>query len=159
MKNTSMEHKPIVLEIMGSLNYSFSSMILIDSGSTHNVISTDFAKKLGLPIMRTKSCLLLLPNNESTFIDRHLVNVPISIQGVDTLADFEVWNGARYDVILGMTWLKQVDAWIACKERAVYGTLEDGEEFSIKALFEGELLSKLEGELLSEFEDELLIEF
>jgi hypothetical protein len=29
------------------------------------------------------------------------------------MVDFEVWNEAMYDVILGMVWLGQVDACIA----------------------------------------------
>jgi hypothetical protein len=45
---------------------------------------------------------------------------------MDTKEDFKVWNEARYEVILGMVWLKQVDAWIACKEGAIHGKLHNG---------------------------------
>ena len=31
------------------------------------------------------------------------------------VGDFEVWSEAQYGVILGMTWLCQVDARIMCK--------------------------------------------
>jgi hypothetical protein len=130
--NMEVEREPTVVQIKGFVNSSFSSMILIDSGSTHNMISADFAKKLGLPLVPTKLCLVLLPNNQSSSIDHRLVNVPISIQGVHTTADFEVWNGARYDVILGMAWLREVDAWIACKEGAIHGKLQNGKAFCIK---------------------------
>jgi hypothetical protein len=122
----------MVVQIKGFVNSSFSSMILIDSGSTHNMISTNFAKKLGLPLVPTKRCLVLLPNNQSSSIDHRLINVPVSIQGVHTTADFEVWNGAMYDVILGMAWLREVDAWIACKEGAFHGKLQNGKAFCIK---------------------------
>jgi hypothetical protein len=132
MMNMEVEQEPTVVQIKGFVNSSFSSMILIDSGSTHNMISADFAKKLGLPLVPTKLCLVLLPNNQSSSIDHRLVNVPISIQGVHTTADFEVWNGARYDVILGMAWLREVDAWIACKEGAIHGKLQNGKAFCIK---------------------------
>jgi len=56
----------------------------------------------------------------------------MSIQGIETKVDFEVWNGVHYDVILGMAWLYQVDAWIACKEGVVHRKLKDGKPFIIK---------------------------
>jgi hypothetical protein len=116
------EWEPTVIQIKGFVNSSFSSMILIDFGSTHNMISADFAKR----------CLVLLPNNHSSSIDHWLVNVLVSIQRVDTIVDFEVWNRARYNVILGMVWLQEVDAWFACKEGAVHGKLQNGKAFCIK---------------------------
>jgi hypothetical protein len=58
-----------VIQIKGFVNSSFSSMILIDFGSTHNMISADFAKKLGFLLVPTKRCLVLLPNNHSSSID------------------------------------------------------------------------------------------
>jgi hypothetical protein len=80
--NMEVAREPTVVQIKGFVNSSFSSMILIDSGSTHNMISADFAKKLGLPLVPTKRCSVLLSNNQSSSIDHRLVNVPISIQGV-----------------------------------------------------------------------------
>ena len=35
-------------------------------------------------------------------------------------------------MILGMGWLNQVDAWIACKEGVVHGKLQNGRSFSIR---------------------------
>ena len=61
-----------------------------------------------------------------------MLKVPVNIQGMDTLVDFEVWNGVRYEVILGMEWLNQVDAWIAYKEGVVHGQLQNGRSFSIR---------------------------
>ncbi|MBE3102723.1 MAG: hypothetical protein IMZ40_00590, partial [Bacilli bacterium] len=130
--NMEVEQDPTVLQIKGFLNSSFSSMILIDSGSTHNMISTSFAHKIGLPLVPIKPCSVLLPNNQTSSITHRMLKVPVNIQGVDTEVDFEVWNGARYEVILGMAWLKQVDAWIACKEGAVHGKIHNGESFTIR---------------------------
>jgi hypothetical protein len=69
------------------------------------MISANFAKKLELLLVPTKYCLVLLFNSQSNSIDHHLVNIRISIQ-----ANFEIWNGACYDVILGIAWLQEVDA-------------------------------------------------
>jgi hypothetical protein len=56
------ERELTLVQIKGFVNSSFSSMVLIDSRSTHNMISADFAKKLGLPLVPTKRCLVLLPD-------------------------------------------------------------------------------------------------
>jgi hypothetical protein len=46
--NMEVEQEPTVLQIKGFLNSTFSSLILIDSGSTHNMMSVSFAHKIGL---------------------------------------------------------------------------------------------------------------
>ena len=39
------------------------------------------------------------------------------------MVDFEGWDGARYEVILRMAWLKNVDAWIASNEGVFHGNI------------------------------------
>ena len=130
--NMEVEQESIVLQIKGFLNSSFSSMILIDFGSTHNMISASFDHKIGHPLIPIKPCSIWFSNNQSSSITHCMLKVLVNIQGVDTLMDFEVWNGARYEVILGMGWLNQVDAWIACKEGVVHGKLQNERSFSIR---------------------------
>lgn len=77
-------------------------MILIDSSSTHNMMSDVFARKIGLPLITVKPSTVWLPNNESSSITHYMLRVLVIIRGVDTSANFEVWNGARYEVILGV---------------------------------------------------------
>ena len=96
------EQKPTVLQIKGFLNSTFSSMNLINSGSTHNMVSVSFAQNIGLPLIPIKPCSVLLQNNQSSFKTHRVLRNHVSIQGMDTEADFEVWDGARYEVILGM---------------------------------------------------------
>lgn len=100
--NMEVEHEPTVVQLKGCANSNHPSMILIDSGSTHNMISANFATKLGLPLIPVAPCSVLLPNDDTSSIDHCILNASVSIQGVETKVDFEVWNGARYDVILGM---------------------------------------------------------
>lgn len=52
-----------------------------------------------------------------------MLKVLVDIQGINIVADFEVWSGAPYNIILGMAWLCQVDAHITCKEGAVHENL------------------------------------
>ena len=87
------------------------------------MMSTSFIHKIGLPLIPIKPCSICLPHNQSSSITHRMLKV--------LEVDFEVWNGARYEVILDMAWLKQVDAWIACKEEAVHGKLHNGKSFCI----------------------------
>ena len=48
------------------------------------------------------------------------------------MADFEVWACSQYGVILGRSWLHDVDAWIACKHGEVYVKLSEGKTFKIR---------------------------
>ena len=86
--NMEVEQKSIVLQIKSFLNSSLSSMILIDSGSTHNMISASFAHKIGHPLIPIKPCLVWFPNNQSSSITHRMLKVPVNIQRVDTLVDF-----------------------------------------------------------------------
>ena len=88
--NMEVEQEPTMLQIKGFLNSSFWSMILIDSGSSYNMMSTSFAHKIGLPLILIKPCLVWLPNNQSSSITHRMLKVPVNIQGVDIKVDFEV---------------------------------------------------------------------
>ena len=54
------------------------------------------------------------------------------MQGTLTIANFEVWIWSQYDVILGMSWFNDVDAWIACKHEEVHGKLYYDKPFTFK---------------------------
>jgi hypothetical protein len=101
--------EPTVLQVQGSIGTQ-STSILIDSGSTHNLMSSKFASKLGFPVTEIEPCKVFLPNGESSPIDCRLLDVPVMVQGMQTIANFEVWTGSQYDVILRMSWLNEVDA-------------------------------------------------
>ena len=96
------------------------------------MMSVSIAQKIELPLIPIKSCSVWLPNNQSSFITHCVLRIAVKIQGVNIEANFEVWDGTRYEVKLGMAWFKQVDAWIACKEGTVHGKLQNGNFFSIR---------------------------
>ena len=54
------------------------------------MMSISFACKIGLPLVPMKFYLILLPDNQLSFIIHRVLNVPVSIQGMDTIVDFEV---------------------------------------------------------------------
>ena len=54
------------------------------------------------------------------------------LQGTQTIANFEIYIGCRYDVILKMLWLNDVDACIIYKHRKFHGKHFDSKPFTIK---------------------------
>ena len=102
--NMEVEQEPTVLQIKGFLNSTFSSMILIDYGSTRNMMSVLFAHEIGIPLIPSKPCSVWLPNNQPSFITYRVLRIHVNIQEVNTEADFEVWDEVRYEVIPGMAW-------------------------------------------------------
>jgi hypothetical protein len=49
--NMEVQQEPTMLQIKGFLNSTFSLMILIDFGSTRNMMSVSFANKFRLPLL------------------------------------------------------------------------------------------------------------
>ena len=95
-------------------------------------MSSKFASKLGFFVTKTEPCKVFLSNGESNPIDCRLSDVPVIVQGSQTIANIEVWIGSQYDLILEMSWLNDVDARIACKHGEVHNKLPDGKPFIIK---------------------------
>ena len=48
---------------------TWSNSMMIDSGSTHNLMSCKFASKLGFHVTKTKPCKLFILNGESNPVD------------------------------------------------------------------------------------------
>ena len=60
--------EPSVLHVQGFISNQSNSM-LIDSGSTHNLMLSKFASNLGLPVSKTQHCKIFLSNGESNMIE------------------------------------------------------------------------------------------
>lgn len=95
--------------------------MLIDLGSTHDLMSSKFASKLEFSVTNIKTYKVCLRNGESNPIDCQFLGVFVILQRMQTTANFDVWRESQYDVILEMSWLNDVDAWIVCKHGEVHG--------------------------------------
>ena len=80
--NIEVEQEPTALQIKEFLNSTFSSMILIDSGSTYNMMSISFAQKIGLLLIPIQPCSVWLLNNQSTFITHGMHVIVLRVQSV-----------------------------------------------------------------------------
>ena len=86
--NMKVEQQPRVLQIKGFLNSTFSSIILIDSSSTHNMMSVSYPYKIRFPLIPIKPCSIWLPNNHPSFITHRVLRVLVNIQEVNMSYNF-----------------------------------------------------------------------
>jgi hypothetical protein len=81
---------------------------LLDSGSTHNFISEEAARRSGLPISQRPRLTALVANGERVTCAGVLRHAPLLIDGDSFPADLYVMPLAGYDVVLGTRWLGEL---------------------------------------------------
>ncbi|KAJ9555024.1 hypothetical protein OSB04_009638 [Centaurea solstitialis] len=95
-------------------------VILIDSGATHNFISTEIVEKKGLKVEKTNEYLITLGLGEKVKgmgVCRH---VEVNVQGLEVIDDFLPIQLGNSDVILGMQWLETLGTtWVNWKEQVM----------------------------------------
>jgi hypothetical protein len=60
-----------------------------------------------------------------------MFQAPVGMQRSETRMDFEVWNGVRYDSIIGMEWLAQMDTKVGRHDCSMTGTFPNGSPFCL----------------------------
>ncbi|GJV82038.1 reverse transcriptase domain-containing protein [Tanacetum coccineum] len=94
--------------------------VLFDTGATHSIISTTFAKKLNMtptPLIERVIISTLMKNH--MLIDHEYVNCPIRFDDRIRPANLLPIHMLDFDVILGMDWLASHRATIDCYARTV----------------------------------------
>ncbi|KAJ7954398.1 Ty3/gypsy retrotransposon protein [Quillaja saponaria] len=79
--------------------------ILIDSGSTHNFIDTQLAKRLGLRVQQISEKEVMVANGSNLMISTLCRQLPWSLSGAKFFADFLVMPLGSYGMVLGIQWL------------------------------------------------------
>jgi hypothetical protein len=82
-------------------------LILLDSRSSHNFISSIFVKLANLPTVPTKPRNVKLANGEWLNTSEQVLNLHWYIQGHTLSSDMIVLDMGPYHAILGFDWLKQ----------------------------------------------------
>ena len=80
-------------------------LVLIDSGSTHNFLSTNLAKKLNCPLQAVKSVKVTVANGADLHCTAWCPEFTWKMQGRDFCADVYLLPLDNYDLILGTQWL------------------------------------------------------
>ena len=83
------------------------AVALIDSGSSNTFVGHDFAVKLNLPMRKTQARKVCVAGGGTLLTDSVIPNCQFSIQKVKFRSDFKVLELKGYDIVLGVSWLKQ----------------------------------------------------
>ncbi|KAL4339521.1 hypothetical protein GQ457_08G036240 [Hibiscus cannabinus] len=120
VRNREEEEDPDV--IAGTIElYTHSVYALVDHGSTHSFFSTSLIDKFKLRVEPTTSTVTatnLL--GDSVTINLICKNCPLVIQGIPFLADLMVLPFHEFDLILGLDWIGQHQAWVDCFKKRLY---------------------------------------
>ncbi|KAF2299032.1 hypothetical protein GH714_030119 [Hevea brasiliensis] len=81
-------------------------MVLVDSGSTHNFISEEFARKAGLEPTMRKKLKVQVASGEELSSPGICTQTQILIQRVPITVDLYILPLEGYDVVLGTQWLR-----------------------------------------------------
>ncbi|KAL4351392.1 hypothetical protein GQ457_06G014320 [Hibiscus cannabinus] len=94
---------------------------LVDPCSTHSFVNTPLIDKFKLRVEPTTSSVTVTnPLGDSLTINAICKNCPLVIQGIPFLADLMALPFHEFDLILGLDWLGQHQAWVDCSKRRLY---------------------------------------
>jgi hypothetical protein len=82
-----------------------SLVALLDTGSTHNFIGEDAARRTGLPVQPRPRLTATVANGERVLCPGVIRGAPISIAGEEFAVDLFVMPLAGYDLVLGTQWM------------------------------------------------------
>jgi hypothetical protein len=85
-----------------------SLVALLDSGSTHNFISEEAARRSGLPLRQRPHLTALVANGERVTCAGVICDAPLLIDGDSFPADLYVMPLVGYDVVLDTRWLSEL---------------------------------------------------
>jgi hypothetical protein len=81
-------------------------LILLDSGSSHSFVGTNFVAQAGLSPVPTMARQVHLPNGQVLISDQMVPQLEWWCQGFTLATDMRVLELEAYDAILGYDWLK-----------------------------------------------------
>lgn len=87
---------------------NFKVIMLIDSGSTHNFISTGVAKAMKLSFCQRYQIGVIIANGERVRTLGTCKQLRWSMQGHEFTADFMILPVNGYDMVLGIQWLAKL---------------------------------------------------
>lgn len=96
---------PQTMSIKGTIQGA-RVILLADSGSTHNFLNTQLAKRLGLVPDRNAAFEVVVANRERLSSRGKCSAVPVLLEGTLFILEFFLIDLQGYDAILGAQWLK-----------------------------------------------------
>ena len=125
------QQKPEVMLGTFEVN-SIPASILFDSGASHTFISQAFVRIHSLPLCAMKNPILVNSPRGSMQAAYSCLPLTLTLRGVEFKICPVVLGASGIDVILGMDWIKQQDASIQCKGKAVALTTPKGDRIYVE---------------------------
>jgi hypothetical protein len=92
------------MQVQASLGAT-TLVTLLDTGSTHNFITEDAARRTGLPIQPRPRLTATVANDERVTCPGVIRRAPVIIKGETFVIDLFVMSLAGYDLVLGTQWM------------------------------------------------------
>ena len=96
----------------------FKAVVLIDSGSTHNFISTRMADRLRLPVVPTETFTVRVANGARLQCQGKFEKVPVLLQEIPFSLTLYSLPLADLDIVLGVQWLEMLGS-VICNWRTL----------------------------------------
>ena len=93
------------MRVRGTIEH-ISTIVLVDSGSTHNFISEVLAKNVRLQPIQGGHFEVIVASDERLSSQGKCKSVKLLIQGIPVSADFYLLSLEGYDIVLGTQWLQ-----------------------------------------------------
>ncbi|KAJ0014799.1 hypothetical protein Pint_21057 [Pistacia integerrima] len=87
-------------------------MVLIGSGSTHNLLSEKVAKLVRLPMVPTKSFVVRVANGERLICEGRFEKVQVNLQGITFSLTLYSLPLTRLDMVLDIQWLEMLGSMV-----------------------------------------------
>lgn len=83
-------------------------VVMVDPGATHNFVSLDTVKKLGIPLLPSTEFGVSLGTGEGVVGKGECRSVVLHLQGVTIIEDFLPLQLGNSNMILGVQWLEKL---------------------------------------------------
>jgi hypothetical protein len=95
-------------------------IILLDSGASHDFMSSVCAKKAGLTLVASRAPYVISTPGGRVDVDHIAQKVPLELSGKVFSTNLIILSGQGIDVILGMSWMKMHKVMLDIATRLVY---------------------------------------
>jgi hypothetical protein len=112
--------------------HSIAATVLFYSGASHSFISQIFVKTHSIPLCAMKNPILVNSPRGSMQASYRCLPINLILRGVEFKVSPIVLRTDGIDLILGLDWMKQNQAVIQCKEKAVALTTPKGDRVSVE---------------------------
>ncbi|XP_028793005.1 uncharacterized protein LOC114748689 [Neltuma alba] len=115
----------VTLKLLGRIKNQ-SVVILVDTGSTHNVIDATMAKRLNLKVHERPTVTLTVADTRKVSVTKYCPSLLWEMGGFEFRDDFLVMKIGGYDAILGTQWLRTLGKFSMDMELKLFEFHRDG---------------------------------